>query len=623
MVRDGVMSSLARCLFCPFALSLISTVSAGAAVHDPAPIALPLMAVLSDRVANQQATGTFTMPVTLLRFEPGVDVQERNLVEGQADIAIRGGTFENTGFAVCGLTLYDPQTGHYSAEIPLAPALLTAPTVLTGADHARLGWNATAGTVAYRWAPVRTGGEIEMGAANHASIRAALHAGQVRPAWGGQLGFDLAAGYSESEGAILHGDHRFSRATARLQFSKDGAQTDWVAGRQKKFFGWVNLYTPFNSPESEDLATTLLAFNHRRPQGPDGGYVQLCAYHRKNYDDYRFNRFAPVGPVRPFEHTTWVSSVALDGRWVGQAAWAVGYRAGVTTDEITSTSLTFGPFRTRVHRSAGVFPEWRRPAGATTWKVTGGLAFDDTSRDGSKLSPLLEFAGERQGSSLRRWHVGYAQTTQVPGYTAPNAAPAAGLFRGNPSLGRSTSRNLEACARIALHGWEGAATGFFRQDDRLVDWTFRRGVTARSANAVDVDATGIEATARGRLGPLDLVLGYAWLRKTADYGLAGVEASFYALNFPEHRLTAAFVAPLVAGWELRIDSEARVQERNPLRTLGGDRALLTAVGLHWNVPVRGLRLSVQIDNLWDDDFQDVPAVPAAGRQVSFGAAYRW
>jgi vitamin B12 transporter len=225
---------------------------------------------------------------------------------------------------------------------------------------------------------------------------------------------------------------------------------------------------------------------------------------------------------------------------------------------------------------------------------------------------------------LRRWHVGYAQTTQVPGYTALNAAPAAGLFRGNPALGRSTSRNLEAGARVAFAGWVGAATLFHRWDDQLVDWTFRRGVTARSANAVDIDATGIEATARGRLGPVDLVLGYAWLRKTADYGLAGVEASFYALNFPEHRLTAALVAPLAAGWELRVDNEARAQERNPLRAIGGDRALLTAVGLHWSVPaVRGLRLSVQVDNLWADDFQDVPAVPAAGRQLSFGAAYRW
>jgi hypothetical protein len=618
------MFGLARCLVFPIALSLAPAVCSGAQTSDPAPISLPLMAVLSDRVANQQATGTFTMPVTLLRFEPGVDVQERNRAEGQADIAIRGGTFENTGFAVGGLTLYDPQTGHYSAEIPLAPALLTAPTVLTGADHARWGWNATAGTVAYRWAPVRTGGDWELGAGSHASVRAATHVGQVLAAWGGQIGFDVAAGHSESDGAILYGDHQFSRATARLQFSKNGAQTDWVAGRQRKFFGWVNLYTPFNSPESEDLETTLLAFNHRRPQGSDGGYVQLGAYHRENYDDYRFNRFAPVGPVRPFQHTTWVYGTALDGRWIGTGAWAVGYRASVTTDEIDSTSLTFGSFRTRAHRSAGVFPEWQRAAGATTWKVTGGLAWDDTSRDGSKVSPLVEFAGERAGSVVRRWHLGYAQTTQVPGYTALNAAPGAGLFRGNPSLGRSTSRNLEAGARVVFHGWEGAATWFFRQDDRLVDWTFRRGVTARSANAVDLEVSGIEATARGKLGPLDLVLGYAWLRKTADYGLAGVEASFYALNFPEHRLTAAIVAPLAAGWELRIDNEARVQERNFLRTIGGDRALLTAVGLHWNVrPVRGLRLSVQVDNLWDDDFQDVPAVPAAGRQVSFGAAYRW
>ncbi len=30
-----------------------------------------------------------------------------------------------------------------------------------------------------------------------------------------------------------------------------------------------------------------------------------------------------------------------------------------------------------------------------------------------------------------------------------------------------------------------------------------------------------------------------------------------------------------------------------------------------------------VDNLWDSDFQEVPAVPAARRQISIGAAYRW
>ncbi|HEY0967728.1 MAG TPA: TonB-dependent receptor [Opitutaceae bacterium] len=617
------MSASARRL--PFLVALVSTLVLPARAQSSSPaVQLAPIAVLSDRVANQQATGTFTMPVTLLRFEPGVDVQERNLAEGQADIAIRGGTFENTGFKVGGLSLYDPQTGHYSAEIPLAPAMLTAPIVITGAGHARAGWNATAGTVAYTWAPVRAGGELEVGAGEHRLFRASLQAGQVGNAFGGQLGVDVSAGYSESAGAIANGDHQFSRATARLQFSKDGAQTDWVAGRQGKFFGWVNLYTPFNSPESEDLETTLLAFNHRRPQGADGGYLQVSAYHRENYDDYRFNRFAPVGPVLPFEHTTWVYGAGLDGRWASSGAWSVDYRAGVVTDEIKSTSLTFGSFRSRTHLSAGVFPEWRRVTGDAAWSVATGVTVDDTNRDDAKVSPVLEIARERAGSPLRRLHVGYAQTTQVPGYTALNAAPGAGLFRGNPNLGRSTSRNLEAGARFAFAGWEGSAAVFHRRDDQLVDWTFRRGVTARSANAVDIDSTGIETVARRSFGRTELVLGYAWLHKDADYGLAGVDASFYALNFPEHRLTAAVIAPLGAGWELRVDNEARLQEENPLRLTGGDDALLTALSVHWDVPfARGLRLSVQVDNLWDDDFQEVPAVPAAGRQVSFGAAYRW
>ncbi|GAB1488702.1 hypothetical protein MASR2M8_11490 [Opitutaceae bacterium] len=564
------------------------------------------------------------MPVTLLRFEPGVDVQERNLAEGQADIAIRGGTFENTGFKIGGVSLYDAQTGHYSAEIPIAPSMLTIPTVATGAANVRTGWNATAGTVTYAWAPVRAGGELDLGAGEHGLFRASLQSGHVGKAFGGQLGVDVSAGYSESDGAIANGDHQFSRATARLQLIRDGAQTDWVAGRQRKYFGWVNLYTPFDSPESEDIETTLLAFNHRRPQGRDGGYLQISAYHRENYDDYRFDRFAPVGPVLPFEHTTWVYGAGLDGRWASAGAWAADYRAGVVTDEIKSTSLTFGSFRSRTHLSAGVFPEWSHVAAEATWRVSAGLAVDDTNRNDAKFSPVLEIVREQTGAPLRRLHVGYAQATQVPGYTALNAATGAGLFRGNANLGRSTSRNLEAGVRFDLAGWEGAAVVFYRRDDQLVDWTFRRGVTARSANAVDIDSTGVEAFARRGFGRTDLVLGYAWLHKDADYGLAGVDASFYALNFPEHRLTAAVVAQLGAGWELRVDNEARMQEENPLRVVGGDDALLTAISLHWTVPtVRGLRLSLQVDNLWNDSFQEVPAVPAAGRQISFGAAFRW
>ena len=81
-------------------------------------VELPDYTVYSPRVALQDSTGSYPTPVTALRFEPLVDVQARNFAEDQADVAIRGGIFENTGFRIGGVSLYDPQTGHYFAEIP-------------------------------------------------------------------------------------------------------------------------------------------------------------------------------------------------------------------------------------------------------------------------------------------------------------------------------------------------------------------------------------------------------------------------------------------------------------------------------------------------------------------------
>jgi len=165
---------------------------------------------------------------------------------------------------------------------------------------------------------------------------------------------------------------------------------------------------------------------------------------------------------------------------------------------------------------------------------------------------------------------------------------------------------------------------FHRWDDDLVDWTFRRGVTARTANPVNIGTAGLEVVATRRTPRCDLVLGYTFLDKDADYGSATVDASFYALNFARHRLTAAVVLRLGQGFELRLDNEFRAQEKNLLRVIGGNDAVLTSVGFYYLPPHwRRVEFSFMVDNLWDSDFQEVPAVPAARRQFSFGAATRW
>ncbi len=589
---------------------------------DEAILDFPKYVVFSEQVANQTPVNTFAMPVSGLRFEPRVDVQARNLAEAQADVAIRGGVFENTGFKIGALSLYDPQTGHYLAEIPIAPAMLLTPKVLTGADNALAGFNAGVGTVAYGWRPIEQRGEASVAAGDYATNRQSLYQGVVSSTGiaGETLAADVELSRSESDGSVPFGDHNFKRATGRIQLRGAQSQTDFFAGTQQKFFGWPDLYTPFGVNETEDLHTQLYVFNHRAWTSPED-YWQLGAYYRRNYDDYEFNRAVP-GQFNPFQHTTHVRALSLEGHQT-LPAFAVAYSAQAMADSIESTALTFGRFHTRSYLKLAAVPEFSTATSAGQLKFRAGATYDDTNRDGSALSPLV--VAELTRPDGTRLYAEYAETTQVPSYTALNSNPAAGLFRGNPDLGRETSRNLEAGAAFRSGGWSVETALFYRWDDNLVDWTFTRAVSAaRSANAVDTGTLGGEIVAARRTRRCDVVLGYTFLDKSSDYGAAAVDASFYALNFARHRLTAAVVLRLGAGWEARLDNEYRVQEKNLLRVTGGNEAFLSAFGLYYLPPrVRGLEFSVLVDNLWGSGFQDVPAVPAAHRQFSVGAAYRW
>ncbi len=586
---------------------------------------LPAVTVYSQRIANQTPAATFAMPVSLLRFEPAVDIQGRNFAEGQADVTIRGGIFENTAFQIGAATVWDPQTGHYFAELPVAPAFLQAPELRTGAELAARATNATSGSVAYDWRKVTTAGAASIGIGEHGLKRGELYQGcaGIATVAGRSVGADLAFARSKSDGAVPFGDHDFSRINARLQLAGHSSQTDLFAGYQEKFFGWPNLYTPFDSHESDNLQTVLLALNHQQSVGTDGT-LEAAAFHRRNKDDYAFNRFAPLGAVHPFQHTTWTTGAALGGRQVA-GNFALSYRGEVLADEIESTSLTFGRFQTRSLTKLSLVPEWTaRMAQGARLALKAGGAWDDGNRDRSAVSPILEITREDVSSPIRRMHLSYSEATQVPTYTALNSSSTAGLFRGNAFLGRQRSRNLEVGMAAAYGDWSGTAALFWRRDESLVDWTFRRGVTARTASAVDIDVAGFEMYARRSSGWADCVVGYTLLEKEPDYRQATVDASFYALNYARHRLTLAFTLRLGAGLELRIDNVARLQADNLLRTTGGDEALISAVSLAFRPPAwKRFEISVHVDNLWNSRFQEIPSVPATPRQVALGFAATW
>src|SRR6056300_1142670 len=128
---------------------------------------LPALMVMGQETANQRPVSTYETPISNLDFDPRVDMQSRNMAEAQGDLSIRGGTFENTGIQVGSATLMDPQTGHYTTELPIAPEMLSEPKILTGPDNALRGFNSNTGTVSYSWSEITKGGSLTVGGGDH------------------------------------------------------------------------------------------------------------------------------------------------------------------------------------------------------------------------------------------------------------------------------------------------------------------------------------------------------------------------------------------------------------------------------------------------------------------------
>ncbi|MEH6479750.1 MULTISPECIES: TonB-dependent receptor plug domain-containing protein [Pseudoalteromonas] len=588
--------------------------------------AIEKITVEASPTANKLPVGTFDSPISNLEYDPRVDLQSRNMAEAQADVTIRGGIFENTGFRVGSTTLLDPQSGHYFAEIPIAPQMLSGPDVLTGADNALYGMNSSVGTVSFGWKPIITGGSVSLGTGTNDFNLQSIHAAkntQLDSLANYTLGFEGEYSHSQSDGTIDNGDHDFSRASARVQLASEHSQTDLFFGSQDKFFGWPNLYTPFGVNETEDLETRLWMLNHKQNYA-DNSNFEVSAYYRTHDDHYIYSRENPSA----FEafHKSEVKSLGLSGRHAQSDALAINYSTQFIDDSIESTTLE-NNFTSRKYYKLSVLPEYKMALEDNkqlTFRL--GAAFDDTNRDDSELSLIGDITLNTQNSKgfERTFYLSYAEASQVAGYTAIGGSDSGGLFRSNYNLERETTSNLELGLLLEEQSWQLNSAIFYRKDNNLTDWTFNFDSTsARFANPVDIDTAGVEFLATKHFDTAKLIASYTYLHKSENYGAADIDASFYALNFPDHRLTLGAVYNPTDILEFRIDNEWRTQHKNSLRN-GNDNALFTQLTLKITPPqLSNLFITLAADNLWDESFEEIPGTPGRGEQYTLSATYSW
>ncbi|MBX7145570.1 MAG: TonB-dependent receptor [Oligoflexia bacterium] len=591
----------------------------------PVPISVE---VVAPRVANPEPALGMAMPVSQLVYEPLIDLQSRNMPEAQSDVTIRGGTFETAGVMIDGVSGYDPQTGHYSMELPVAPDMLSAVKLLTGSESAIRAFAASSGAVAYGWKPIlRNSARLALGAGDFETL-----SGHSYLAWRDLLkapgnvsvNADLDVAGFHSQGSRADSDSRFRRLGSRLQILSPDSQTDIFVGHQNKNFKWPYLYALqelhdlVGSPgiEGERISTTLAVLNHH-VRYAEASYIEAALGFRRNRDDYEFDVSRP-GLFNAYVHRTDALQASLGGVH-DNGSWGLDYQGRAVLEDLDSSALTYAPYSSRQQGQISFLPYVRR-ALSEAWdiKFGAGLGAFESSKSNPRLSPLA-LVELGTGRSSRR-HIVFSSVSQVaqaPGFTALASNPSAGLFRGNADLGDLVSTTYEIGHRFEGQQLKTRLATFYRHDQDLTDWVYdseRKPFAARVAENVTLGTYGVEGTLQYHHDLGDLSLGYTFLHKNADYKDAAVDASFYALNFPVHRLSAGVQLRLGNFATLLLDNEYRYQEKNALRISAGRGYFISSGALRLEWPkFDGLRLVLAVDNIQNEHFEEVPGVPGAGR----------
>ena len=602
---------------------------------------LPALTVMGQETANQRPATTYETAISNLEFDPRVDMQVRNMTEAQGDLTIRGGTFENTGVQVGSATLLDPQTGHYTTELPIAPEMLSEPKILTGPDNALRGFNSNTGTVSYSWSKITPRGSLTIGGGDHNLNFQRIHhalTGAYGDSQDWTWGAEIEGSRSESDGTISYGDHAFDRTSGRIQLLGPDSQTDLFAGYQDKFYGWPGMYTANTErKETEDYQTQLYYLNHIQSYDEDSTW-EASLFHRIVNDHYILKREIPLWVIGSTQwagyHETQVSGLAFSGKHFVNENLAINYHTQFASDEIDTFTeyngtrykgLDRGDFTSRDYLKLSLLPEYSIARSANEKLILqAGATFDDTNRNSSEVSPIFRITRQKtMDNSYSETYLGYSQSSQVVGYTAVGGNDTGGLFRSNHNLDRETSKTIELGHFIKTDTWKLDSNIFYRWDNDLTDWTYFTGDVNRTANPVDTKTFGFELVASRKWEKFEAIASYSYLKKKEDYKKPDFVGSFYALNYPEHRLTLGVMWNPIDSLQIRVDNEWREQRKNEIRT-GPDSAFNSHLAAsYYPSQFNDLELFLAYDKPWDEDFQDIPGTPGRGDQFSFGATYSW
>ncbi|MDR2951017.1 MAG: TonB-dependent receptor [Prevotella sp.] len=561
----------------------------------------------------------------LLVYAANIDVIQRGGHGVQADISIRGGTFDQNAVLLNGVNISNAQTGHYSFDIPINLSDIERIEIIHGPSALIYGASAFSGGI-----NIITKKNADYKA--YASVEAGMHKLRGMEVRGvaktGIATSSLSVGYSSSSGYIANSDYDLYNVLWQTRFRvKDASKVDLQLGYNDKKYG-ANTFYSAKYPNQYDHTSTYMG-SLKGEFGSDFKVIPIV-YWNRHHDQFDLVKDTDFG--RNFHRNdTYGANLIFMYKW---KLGTTSLGSEIRREDIMSTVL--GKPMVEPHRKYKMYDDRTNTSVALEHTlnlekvvISAGVLMNHNTLLSGKYKFYPTMSVSYRPVDKFNISASWSKSTRMPTFT--DLYYTTETHNGNSGLKPEKSESLDLNLKYNNSFFSAYLTGFLLWGRDMIDWVKVDDKWA-SWNMTKIDTKGVEMGVKFRLGDLlpalgqqaSLSLDYARMHQssnTLDF------VSLYSLNYLRDKFTVQFHHEIYkgfsAGWYFRFQKRMGVYEKYENREKVGNEPYpsFTTLDLKLNYRYKDILFNLSMNNLYDTHYFDRGNIPQAGFWLMGGINY--